>query len=62
MYKVLPIGGETYALAKVVYDVSSPRTSQLQIIYGNDPLEASIIAAIHEETIPFFQNRITACK
>lgn len=55
---------DTYAPAKVVYDVSTPeasvlghildRISLLQNIYGSDPFEASIIVVVHEGAIPLF--------
>ncbi len=58
---------ETYTPAKVVYDLSSPdpevlghlfdRVSLLQNLYGNDPLEASIIIVVHEGAIPLFVRR-----
>lgn len=57
----------TYTPAKVVYDLSSPnpvvlghlldRMSMLQNLYGNDPLEASIVVVVHEGAIPLFSNR-----
>lgn len=53
-----------YKPSKVVYDVSTAsaeelgkildRVNLLQITYGNDPFEASIILVIHEGAIPLF--------
>lgn len=63
-------GEAGYAPAKVVYDLSSPdpevlshlldRVSLLQNLYGNDPLEASIIVIAHEGAIPLLSNRNTS--
>jgi len=53
-----------YQPSKVVYDVSTADTDELnrlldragllQIMYGNDPFDASIILVIHEGAIPLF--------
>lgn len=53
-----------YAPAKVVYEVSAgdpgelnsllDRVGLLQIMYGNDPFDSSIVVVIHEATIPLF--------
>jgi intracellular sulfur oxidation DsrE/DsrF family protein len=53
-----------YLPSKAVYDVStaSPeelnrlldRVSLLQIMYGNDPFDASIVLVVHEGAIPLF--------
>ena len=50
--------------SKVVYDVSNAdpdelnrlldRASLLQIMYGNDPFDASIVLVVHEGAIPLF--------
>ena len=55
-----------YQPDKVVYDVSSAnvaelnnildRVNLLQIFYGNDPFESSIIIVLHEGVIPLFAN------
>ena len=53
-----------YLPSKVVYDVSTPdpeelnrlldRAALLQIMYDNDPFEASIVLVIHEGAVPLF--------
>ncbi len=53
-----------YTPSKVVYDVSTAdagelnrlldRASLLQIMYGNDPFDASIVLVVHEGAIPLF--------
>ena len=53
-----------YLPSKVVYDVSTgdpdalsrllDRVSLLQIMYGNDPFDASIVLVAHEGAIPLF--------
>lgn len=55
---------QSYAPAKVVYDLSSPdaaelnhildRASLLQKVYDNDTFDASIIIVVHEGAIPLF--------
>lgn len=59
-----------YAPGKVVYDVTSAdpaavqhvldRASLLQDLYGNDPMEASIVIVLHEGAIPLFSRRARA--
>jgi len=61
---VSAIGAETYAPAKVVYDVASPdpkhlrnilnRVSLLQNLFASDPFAASIVIVLHEGAIPLF--------
>jgi len=53
-----------YRPSKFVYDISSADSDQLhhlldragllQIMYGNDPFEASIVLVVHEGAIPLF--------
>ncbi|MCP4299071.1 MAG: hypothetical protein GY783_00675 [Gammaproteobacteria bacterium] len=53
-----------YTPSKVVYDVSTAdagelnslldRASLLQIMYGNDPFDTSIVLVVHEGAIPLF--------
>ena len=58
------LSAQTYAPAKVVYDVSNTdpkelshildRASTLQNVYDNNSFEASIVIVIHEGAIPLF--------
>lgn len=63
IFAVAPARSE-YQPSRVVYDVSTPdaeelnrlldRAALLQVMYDNDPFEASIVLVVHEGAVPLF--------